>query len=360
MTCSAQDIVTIYCDWNVVQYLARPEKLVSDLRASALGLRAVIAQYIDRDIWVFPRSHAHFLDINQGGPKYESHDLAILGEFTGGWRVYEDRADNYTLAINQFPDIAFEYAHCISTTRPPPLPWSILMGTVTGAVAFAFKIAAFLYPTGKKRELIRRLADCLQSPGSSGLEIFRINKEMRTAFAVGSDFAIVYPEIRNVSHATDPATLRNLVDECIAESSLSFLGDHEGFFRIFNRDNLSFLSPFTRDVLKLTDLADFVALVSEKLKKETAFDSITNDQIHLTHGLQCDRFVTADKRLAEKARFIKTWKDLPVRVFDMDGLAVDILRQVARQAAPNAQKLPFNYVVKENGQTVKKYIVPPL
>lgn len=130
---------------------------------------------------------------------------------------------------------------------------------------------------------------------------------------------------------------------------------HEDFFRVINFDYLTNLSPFHRKVLQLTSLADFITLVSEKVNSPTAFESLTNDQLHLALGLQCQIFVTADKRLLQKANFIKNWLELPVHVFDIDGFAKFLLRQVYLKDHPDQTTGIFRCTVNSNGRKIKEY-----
>jgi hypothetical protein len=226
----------------------------------------------------------------------------------------------------------------------------------TSASLFVISIRQTV-PNKKHQELINRLADAL-SDFNNGLEIIRINKAMRNEFKELAGIKISYPNVHQLSKEKKKMDVKEMANEAIKTSFFQIqFKNYQDFFDFHKQDNITFLSKLNRWVLKLTSLAEFIGLVSEDVKSATAFGSITNDNIHLTYGLSCQFFITADIRLYKKAKFIKSWLNLKSNVFLIDEFIEYVLRSAyfpTNEFTSKEKFAKFVFTDKE-GTVIKEY-----
>jgi hypothetical protein len=346
----------IYFDSNIINYIFKPDSLDKDLKASIQCLGTVIDTFIDFAYYQIPYSHAHYLDINQGPSNYKAKDLENLFRFTKGIRIQEDRLDNFTLKIYQITNIQADFEYCIEQTNPSN-SFDFILKPLNLMLQGAIKVASIFVPNKKHQELINRLADAL-SDFNNGLEIIRINKAMRNEFKELAGIKISYPNVHQLSKEKKKMDVKEMANEAIKTSFFQIqFKNYQDFFDFHKQDNITFLSKLNRWVLKLTSLAEFIGLVSEDVKSPTAFGSITNDNIHLTYGLSCQFFITADIRLYKKAKFIKSWLNLKSNVFLIDEFIEYVLRSAyfpTNEFTSKEKFAKFVFTDKE-GTVIKEY-----
>ncbi len=375
-------------DANIFSYLTHPEKFEAPIRIPALCLRGVL-HVLRSDGWVFPYSHAHFADIRQGGANHVRSNLENVESITQSWCIYEAQdspgpslrnvpiAEYYSM-LNPGPTQANGSNGSGHTSAADPLnlmrkaidetedaELKKVMSQVFSELTeiekendqFADSMNSFLQ---KGQEVIgtmfksmsnhvadRRQKAILNRLGESiitmdGMEILKLNRDIRENNI--RDRRIGHPTVDADAVHLSSVELRNKVEAAFAWSNCPY-SSPEDFFRANPLDQLSFFSPFQKQVMQLSGLSDWLGTTRESLKSARAPQSITNDQNHLLFGLRCAVFCTADKVLLTRARFIKQWLDLPVEVLEMDDFVQFILKKVVRATKTENLKgeIPFEF-----------------
>lgn len=354
-----------YFDWNVLSYLHGIQSLpVGEMQAKVLCLRKVINDLFLRDDWIFPFSRAHFADIKQGDEKLISGKLKFLEQFTHGWSIYQDPLNNNEIYINKYDDASalFDYVYSQSNSSA-----GVSGGADDQIVEFldpyqerlrqVIDDSAYLYPDNEYKILIKRLSECIGNP-DAGLEGMRISKRIRHIRLKGID--IKHPQIKDISNVQDREELKKLVNQCLRKSSYPF-STYEEFFSLYNFNAIMVLSEYHKDIIKLMYLADLIGLSSEKLNKDTAFESLTTDLAHLTLALKCNMFITEDVNLLRKARFICKWLNIDTKVFNIDGFIEYVLSEIlmmrnSQSPEKYLKRMTFQFTDSE-GKRVRTYCV---
>ncbi|AVV78739.1 MULTISPECIES: hypothetical protein [Leptospira] len=355
--------ILIYLDWNVITYLNDFSHLRAEDQTSCESMKLIIEKYLNNENFIFPFSHAHYLDINQGGREYVDSKLENLSKTSNSWRIYEDIPSDYQLKIQILHDVKFDYKICIdSFTNSQTFTSAINLITqpINFAIGGFFKLFSHFLLNSNQKDLILRLGNVIQSQ-EYGTEILKINKAMRNAFNTEDSLVkVFYPDINKSGQSNQKLNLKELVTESFTNANHFLFPSYEKFFEWLPYEKITIISGFQKEIMKLSDLADLVALVSEDLGKKTSFGSITNDKIHLTMGLRCSIFVSNDKNLLKKAKFIREWMKLNVMIFNIDEFNTFMLKIIYKKENPgiNSEKEDIRYAVKrDNGDLIKEYTI---
>ncbi|MCG6142796.1 hypothetical protein [Leptospira mtsangambouensis] len=348
----------IYIDSNIINYLHNKDRLEKNLKSSIQCFEILLERLLAENIFKISYSHAHYLDINQGPTQFIEQDLENLFKITKGTRIQEDYFDDFKLKIFQISDIKADFKYCIEQTNNSN-PLAFILKPLTLIVQTGIKVSSFFVQNKKHKDLINKFADALID-FDNGLEILRINKEMRSNFQNFSGIKVSFPNVHQLPKKKQTIDVKEMANEALKNSFFHIIfKNYQDFFDFNKTFNNTFTSKFNQWILKLTSLAEFIGLVSEELKSPTAFGSITNDNIHLTYGLSCQFFLTADTRLYKKAKFIINWLNLKSRVFLVDEFIEYVLESIYLSSLdiglePKSTKFIFN---DSNGNAIKEYII---
>jgi hypothetical protein len=103
---------------------------------------------------------------------------------------------------------------------------------------------------------------------------------MRHAKSPVQGFDIKYPHLDSTVLNRRANDLKGLVNDALERSTFPFHVVEE-FFALTHPHKITVLSDFENDILRLVSLSEFLGISSEKLKKKTAFSSISTDMKHM-------------------------------------------------------------------------------
>ncbi|TGM88719.1 hypothetical protein [Leptospira licerasiae] len=346
-----------YFDWNIIHYLYHPENLSPDLARKIFCLSYLLRKVIIRDRWAFPFSQAHLQDIAQGSSDLIELKLKLLDHFSRGWLIHEDFNQNFALRMDKPTNIQDYYNWFIDANEASNSMTEKTFESIKPIIeqtAEYLRSQASKYPESSYTEFLFKLADSLLSE-DAGLEAHRILKEIKKQGL--KDGTIRFPQVDKKVVDLQNDDLHVEINKALSKSNIP-ISSYEEYIAMFHPKEIDLLSEFQNQILKLTGFADYVGLASENFKKSTAFKSMTTDQRHLSCGLKCRFFITADKNLLQKAKFIKTWLNLDILIFDIDEFVIFILKQNLRQMNienPNPiNNLTYNFCDDE-GKIVHSY-----
>ncbi|WP_246838324.1 hypothetical protein [Leptospira meyeri] len=348
----------IYLDSNIINYLYNKDSLGKDIKESIQCFQMILGKLVGDNFYKTCYSHAHYLDISQGSSKYLKRDLKNLFKITQGIRIQEDYLDNFKLKIYQISNIEDDFK--IYTDQASIAnPFEFVLKPLNFIVKTGIKFTSLFINEKKHRDLINKFADAMGN-FDNGLEILRINKEMRNEFKNFSGIKISFPNIHQLPKKKQNLDVKELANEALKNSFFHIIfTDYQKFFDFNKAINNTVTSKANQWIIKLTSLAEFIGLVSEELKSPTAFKSITNDHIHLTYGLSCQFFITADIRLYKKAKFIINWLNLKSYVFTVDEFIEYVLESMfltTKELGSEEKTTKFIFNDSE-GNTIKEYII---
>jgi hypothetical protein len=305
----------IYFDWNVISYLTGLTEIADPkLMSQCLLLERQLKESIDRDRCALPYSLAHFLDIRQGNRDTLGQKIEKLASFSRGWTLHEDLSNGFALRLDKCIDVQAHFDwydnSLAATTELDPNLWPLLDNT-----ADFFRELSSMMPTQEWEVFLERLADCIRNP-NDGLETLRLNKEMRHAKSPVQGFDIKYPHLDSTVLNRRANDLKGLVNDALERSTFPFHVVEE-FFALTHPHKITVLSDFENDILRLVSLSEFLGISSEKLKKKTAFSSISTDMKHMVYGLRSNILVSHDRNFRRKALFIASWLGLSTRILDI-------------------------------------------
>lgn len=309
----------IYFDWNIISYIHGLTNINdTNLLKNCNLLKEILNNKINRDEFGFPYSTAHFSDIAQGNSELYNSKIDVLYQFTKGWTLHEDITNNYSLRLDKCLDIETHFNWYFENYSQPnknsDFDENII--PIMEKASKLFREYNNEYQNKEWTELIDRLANIIINP-YNGLDILRLNRDMRKAKSPIEGFNFSFPKIDSNAKLKNSYNLKKLINTKLSESIFPFKNSDE-FFKFVMPKNISILSPFENDILRLSNLSDFFGISNEKLKKNTSFISIINDIKHLVHGLRTNIFISNDFSLIRKASFIATWMDLDIQILSLE------------------------------------------
>lgn len=313
----------IYLDWNVFSYLFQLSNTSNDYNNKAKCFSFILDNFLQIDKICFVFSEAHYRDILLGAEEYYDKKKEYLYSRTCGWKVKELFPNKEYISIDKLDkenfvkDFSlykkkFEYADKETTLNQTFLN-EFLGKTISDNSALDSLRMSIKNIIGDKDTI-------------SNLSILRINKSIRNSVFVKESKTIIYPNTEK-SILDVNLNIQDVVLEKLNESNINY-SIVEHYFEIIEEVFLKHMSSFSFEILKLSFLSDFIGLSNEKLSKPTSFEGLINDTIHLTNALRLPVFISEDKNLLTKARFIKKWMNLNVNIFDMNSFNVSVLKQI--------------------------------
>lgn len=341
----------MYFDTNVISYFYDPTIIRDDyLRNKVFIAKLLTTAFIDRKTSVFPYSLGHLRDILSGSEEYEKQKLQFLEEHSGRWKVTEEKNSDL-IRLDKYFSIFDDYKSLKdSTEEVKPIVEFVYAAMAPLFHEIADKFAVQLYAPDNQfdSDLVYRLVSLIQNYGpSSGLEMARVSKRIKSSKIYVNGKRVVFPILKKDSINLSRAELIDAVDKAISKISPDIGGYEDYLSFLCKQFPQSTMSIFSTQVIALASLCEAIGLVSEKMNKNSSFEGVISDYFHLAFGLRSHFLVSADQNLLIKARFIKKWLDLPVKIFDIDELILEILNSgiIEKFALPsenNELVIPFS------------------
>lgn len=325
----------LYFDTNVISYLSSPLQLRDEnLRNKAIIAFLLVTAFIDKQNTAFPYSMAHLRDIESGNELFETQRIKELEKHSGGWKISGEPNSEFVRLdkIYSITDDYFSLKKSSEQTRK-------ISNIVSSAFSPLFKQTANAVATQLKapktiinKNIAQRIVSSIANYNSnSGLEFSRIVKQLRSMKVVIDGKQLKFPTLKKDVVALSRDELIGTVDAAIKEMNLGING-HKDFFDVVTKQfKNNIYDKYTHQIILLSSLCDTLGITSEKLKKDCSFDGMITDAFHLSYGLRSNYFVTEDKNLLIKAKFIKKWLQLPVSVFNLNDIILEIIISYLKQ-----------------------------
>jgi hypothetical protein len=311
----------IYIDWNLLSDIFDQNLSVKNpnLSTSVNALKEILINKLNPATFVVPYSHGHFLDIRNGAQELVAEKLTKLGTLSENWEISEDKDDQERVRLEK-THIHEWYAYCdryLSETRVNMDQLNQLLSPLLKMQKDTFEYYAEIEGTPlETKESLKKLAQHLAPTDSEekNIELLKLAKNTRLNAKDSGGQKIRFPIYESVKKKHPNLRPQELVDMAFKISDLPCNSLAEALKVVPWREIPGF-SKFHNQVSNLYSLAEFVGVSSEKLKSKTAFQGITNDHFHLSYGLRCHVFLTADDALFRKAVFIRDWLGMSTKIF---------------------------------------------
>jgi hypothetical protein len=303
----------IYVDWNTITYVSDLTRIEDvTLKSQCDLLISIFNDLKAKKNSAFPYSIAHLLDIRNGDVSLVDKKLIAIESFTNGWTLQEDIANEFILRLDKCLDCKVHFNWYEQELKNSEMQHKAMQQNFSPLykdISNTFRnLEASLLNDELWNGFMHRLVDCIENPNSE-LNLLRLNKDMRNQNRPNNGASIKFPQLNQNS-----VNLKREVNEIIAKSSFPFQNCAD-YISFVHPTEITVLSNFENNILRLSQLADFVGVTSEKLQKETAFKSITTDLKHLVFALRSHIFISNDHKLLQKAKFISTWLGLNTQIF---------------------------------------------
>jgi len=352
---------SIYIDRNVVSYMFNAEAPSPQVMASKC-LLPLLTEF-GRDSYRCPYSIAHFEEIHAGGEQYAPRDIQALALLTDDWFISESMktdevvlerrpaGPHYQMWALQKTDpnamiamvrrelenvtapalkgLISEYFGLVDNIRSEntamQMQFDQIFESLQSKAKGVFDAQAKLAPDADLAGVLHDLGNTIVS--LNGEEITKVNRRIRNHTHKNKSFSL--PNVPESALDLEGDRFRATVDKALKRSQYPFKSASEFFAFLPHKD---VFPPFKTKVMQLSALSDFVRTTIEK--KETKWTSITNDLSHLFLALRCDIFVSSDRIVRNRARFIKRWLDLPVLILNPEECVRHILRDLLHSVDP--------------------------
>lgn len=185
-----------------------------------------------------------------------------------------------------------------------------------------------------------------------GVTIMRINKTLRNSDLL-KDSEIQYPHL-DKSIIDKPVDLREEINMAIEKSHFD-MTIINNFWNLFSQITKGFISEFEIEIVRLSSLCDFLGLTSEKMNKPSSLDGMINDAKHLNYALRLPFFITEDKTLLIKAKFIAKYYNRKTYIMDINDFCKTVLSQVYKIRENGNKKITVN--IHENNCLLETFLL---
>lgn len=335
----------IYFDWNILTQLAEP---YSNRSNKIKAFTFILENYIDSEHSCFVFSDAHYRDIllSDDQQKYKTK-IQTLDFISKGWKIIDSPQDINQLMLGNIEDIEEDFNiyknNCAFSKTPLALPKETVENFLTYASQNKnFSLETFNY--------IKTTLENEDFP--VGVTIMRINKALRNSKLLKNS-EIQYPHLDksildksvNLGEEINKAIEKSHFDMTIINSSWNLL----------SQISKGFMSEFELEIVRLSFLCDFLGLTSEKMNKPTSLDGMINDAKHLNYALRLPFFITEDKTLLTKAKFIAKYYNRQTHIMDINDFCKKVLSQVYKTGENANKKITVN--IQENNSILETYVL---
>lgn len=339
----------IYLDWNIVSYIFGLSTLSTELSNTVDCFKQILFSELDMSRCCIPYSFCHYRDILMGDEQLYKEKNECLHKLSRDWRISEDKIKKENIRLDKCLDSEKDFEIYRNNTKFSKTPLNIpreLLEMYRTSSSNDEKL-------NKLKEDIYAIIDDNKIP--AGLSILRVNRKLRSSKIMLNSKPFKYPSISKEVIDKD-IDIKKKVEECLKQSSIDYKLLQPILDTIYNITK-TILSTFSNQVLKLCQLCDFVGLTNEKLSKDTSFDSQINDILHISLGLRSSVFITEDKNLQIKAKFIKKWLGLKTIICDMDSFIVFILKQGLKTTKKTSGPMSCNVKFCSGENVIKEYSI---
>lgn len=349
---------SVYFDWNIISYFCFPKHNPEGIFRDAYCLKQLLDECISRDDYVYPFSEAHLHDIHQGDQLSLETKLKFLQGFSRGWLIHRDPVLKQNLRLDKLQNLTDFYDQIfkdsdrfqgISDTEEIKSIKANFAAQIDQSIEAATDI--------NQKNMLQEFARIVRAP-DNGLDVLRFNKKYRNLGPKHT--AVKYAHLSPNALNLDPEDFKAAVKKALAASNLP-IRSYEDFVALCYPVRNEYFSDFMNDVMQSAGFADYLGLAQEKLDKDSAFTAITTDQRHLKYGLSCNYFISADERLILKAKFVKKWLGLNVKIFNIEDFTRYILKDIESflRSKRDIQFRQFSFEFRDEDKNVlKKYSLP--
>ena len=176
----------------------------------------------------------------------------------------------------------------------------------------------------------------------------RVNKALRNSKLLKNS-KIQYPHL-DKSILDKPVNLEEEINKAIEKSHFDMTIINSSW-NLFSQISKDFISEFEVEIARLSFLCEFLGLTSEKMEKPTSFDGMINDIKHLNYALRLPFFISEDKRLLTKAKFIAKYYNRQTHIMDINDFCKEVLSQAYKTGENANKKITVN--IQENNSLLE-------
>lgn len=361
-----------YLDWNVFSYLSEPKSSPEHALRDIICLRMAIEQSDRRTIGL-PYSRAHFADIEKGPASNHPVWIEYLSEISMGWNLLEMPGDSDRIALQRVNNVADHYRQwqdSMDADQTLTAAMEQMLSPVVETTKLAVRNAMpEVSHTISRKSTLNDHVEVLLKPERpiEGIDIMRLSKSMRGQLRRPDGRRVAFPELPDLdlllADSAREEFLRGL-DTAVRNSDFPYSSLDELERSIPDIPTSPLLSRFTSRINRVTMLASLLGVGPEDIKRSSTsakFDAIVNDLVHMAFGLRCHGFVTCDKPLLTRAKFVCKLVDVPARVITPREFLITILEGFARyyNSQPDClRRNTYTFKFSDNdGNFIKAYSI---
>ena len=334
----------IYFDWNILTQLADYNSNSSN-RIKAFKI--ILDNYIDFEHSCFVFSDAHYRDILLGDKQKYKTKIQTLNFLSKGWKIINSPQDINQLMLGNIENIEEDF-----NTYKENCAFSQTHSVFPKAIFDTFLNFATLNKNFSP-EAINSLKNTLKNKDlPAGVTLMRLIKTLRYSDLLNNS-EVQFPHL-DKSVLDETIDIKNEIDKAIEKShfDMTLLNNS---WSLFSKLAKSFISEFEIEIVRLSFLCDLFGLTSEKMNKPSSLDGMINDAKHLNYALRLPFFITEDKTLLTKARFIAKYHNRQTHIMDINYFCKTILSQTYK-IGENADK-KINVYIKENNCLLETFLL---
>lgn len=331
----------IYFDWNILTQLT---DFNSNSTNKIKAFKIILENYIDFEHSCFVFSDAHYRDILLGDEqqKYKTK-IQTLNFISKGWKIINSPHNINQLMLGKLENIEEDFNiyknNCAFSKTPLALPKE----TVDNFLTFASQNKNF------SSETFNYIKTTLENEDfPAGVTIMRVNKALRNSKLLKNS-KIQYPHL-DKSILDKPVNLEEEINKAIEKSHFDMTIINSSW-NLFSQISKDFISEFEVEIARLSFLCEFLGLTSEKMEKPTSFDGMINDIKHLNYALRLPFFISEDKRLLTKAKFIAKYYNRQTHIMDINDFCKEVLSQAYKTGENANKKITVN--IQENNSLLE-------
>lgn len=334
----------IYFDWNILTQLS---DFNSNSSNKIKAFKIILDNYIDFEHSCFVFSDAHYRDILLGDKQKYQRKIQTLYFLSKGWKIIDSPQNINQLMLGNIENIeedfntykencAFSQNNLVFTKEL----FDTILNFDTLNKNFSSETINSLKNIIKNKEL------------PAGVTLMRINKILRNSDLLNNS-EVQFPHL-DKSVLDKTIDIKDELNKAIERShfDMTFINN---FWCQFSEITKSFISEFEIEIVRLSFLCDFLGLTSEKMNKSTSLDGMMNDAKHLNYALRLPFFITEDKTLLTKARFIAKYYNRKTHIMDIKDFCKTILSQTYKIGENANKEISVN--IQENNCLLETFLL---
>ena len=334
----------IYFDWNILTQLA---DFNSNSTTRIKAFKILFDNYIDFEHSCFVFSDAHYRDILLGDKQKYETKIQALNFISKGWKIIDSPQNINQLMLGNIENIEEDSnsykENCVfSQTRLafPKEPFDTIFNSATTSKKFSSETINSLNSIVMDKEL------------PFGVKLMRFYKTLRNSDLLKAS-EVQFPHL-DKSVLDKNINIKDEINKAIKKShfDMTFINI---YWELFSEITKKFIPEFEIEIIRLSFLCDFLGLTSEKMNKATSLDGMINDAKHLNYALRLPFFITEDKTLLTKARFIAKYYNRKTHIMDINEFCKTILSQTYKTGENAHKKITVN--IQENNCLLETFLL---